>query len=1307
MPTPAEINFDQYAAFRGESASEMVSRVEFQIIRASFVAVPNGVDSPFKDVLEELERRTAGGEDVFINGYKVDFESFGQDPNFKAANFIIHSGTDSQSVKDVAFLHLVRNILIDYTKTYDDIVENAENYVKVTDAKNAFHKDDTYFAGNAHNVKWVSLDGKEEYIFHETNEGWELVTDPVNQGSYNFIPSTESGSGHIALDVLTWEFFGNFVTDPSNEGDRSAIADPFEPTLLIVSTPVYGADETNDTLFVLNPVALPEYQYKFYGGSGNDTIISAQFADVVNGGDGVDAVAYWDSTSGVTVNLRLGFAFDGYGSRPDEGIDADNSTDKFEVLLSIENVFGSSYSDIIVGSDFDNALSGRGGIDHLYGGNGQDHLQGGGDNDWLQGGSGNDRLDGATGEDTAIYLGDYDDYTTTKAADGTITVVSGNVLELGTDILTDIEVIRFRDFEIQTSLIPVTVDPETPDAGVYHPGTAENDQIWGASGDDNLFGAGGDDQLIGSGGNDYLDGGEGTDSLYGGTGNDTLASWTGDDSINGGDGNDAIYGWSGNDRLKGDIGNDTILGESGSDVIFGGAGNDIIYGDGNENLYGAGAADIMYGGAGDDTLYGGETGTDIAVYLGEFDDYLITKAADGTVSIVSGNSTELGLDILSGIEVIRFQNFEIQTNLIPINPEPGTPVFGVRHEGNSGNEYIVGTSVQDTLFGLMGNDTIFGGDGNDLLYGGWGGRGESIGVDADSVFGGAGDDWLLSVGGNDTLLSGIGNDTIGITDSLDILNIDGGSGWDVLDIERMHLGADQLIFLSATSGSSFSDGTSFRNIEALRLFVGAGNDVVVSLSGNDSIYGGSGNDSLTTGAGNDLIDGGIGIDTLVGGLGDDIYFVDGEDVIFEEVSSGADVVNSSATFVLSANIETLLLTGTAAINGTGNSLNNHITGNGSNNTLNGVLGVDTLEGGSGNDTYITNGGDTLLEEENDGTDTVKSSVSIGLANNVENLILTGGVAVTGLGNSLNNTITGNGLNNTLNGGTGIDTLKGGLGDDTYVTDGSDIISEAASAGNDRVNSSASYTLSANVERLFLTGTAAINGTGNSLANHITGNAANNTLNGGTGIDTLVGGLGDDTYVTDGADVLSEAALGGLDTVRSSVNYTLGANIENLLLTGTTALKGTGNSLNNRISGNAEDNTISGGTGADTLLGGTGSDSITGGADRDFLYGGVDTVRDVFIFNSVTESASGATRDIVYNFVSGTDDLKLNVIDANSLLVGDQAFGFNGTSAKANSLWFVDVGTDIIVRGDTSGDSVYDFEIRIMNINTVVAGDFIL
>ncbi len=291
--------------------------------------------------------------------------------------------------------------------------------------------------------------------------------------------------------------------------------------------------------------------------------------------------------------------------------------------------------------------------------------------------------------------------------------------------------------------------------------------------------------------------------------------------------------------------------------------------------------------------------------------------------------------------------------------------------------------------------------------------------------------------------------------------------------------------------------------------------------------------------------------------------------------------------------------------------NDTLKGKNGDDYLDGGTGNDLMEGGKGNDTYIVDSlgfyglGDRVVEKYNQGIDTVQASVSYTLGNNVENLTLTGFSAINGTGNFLNNVITGNSANNRLDGGLGSDTLSGGLGNDTYVVDSSfDRVQESNFQGTDTVESSVSYTLGDNVENLTLTGFSAINGTGNSLNNVITGNSANNRLDGGLGSDTLSGGFGNDTYVVESSfDRVQESNFQGTDTVESSVSYTLGDNVENLTLTGFSAINGTGNSLNNVITGNSANNRLDGGSGNDTIDGGSGNDTLIGGDGNDSLIGG--------------------------------------------------------------------------------------------------------
>ena len=139
-------------------------------------------------------------------------------------------------------------------------------------------------------------------------------------------------------------------------------------------------------------------------------------------------------------------------------------------------------------------------------------------------------------------------------------------------------------------------------------------------------------------------------------------------------------------------------------------------------------------------------------------------------------------------------------------------------------------------------------------------------------------------------------------------------------------------------------------------------------------------------------------------------------------------------------------------------------------------------------------------------------------------------------------------------------MAGGAGDDVYVVDStSDVVTENESEGTDLIQASVSYTASANVENLTLTGSSDLNATGNTLGNALTGNSGANSIDGGEGDDTMAGGAGDDVYVVDStSDFVIENESEGTDLIQASVSYTASTNVENLTLTGSSDLNATGN-----------------------------------------------------------------------------------------------------------------------------------------------------
>ncbi len=427
---------------------------------------------------------------------------------------------------------------------------------------------------------------------------------------------------------------------------------------------------------------------------------------------------------------------------------------------------------------------------------------------------------------------------------------------------------------------------------------------------------------------------------------------------------------------------------------------------------------------------------------------------------------------------------------------------------------------------------------------------------------------------------------------------------------------------------------------------------IIGTAANEALTGTTAADVIYGQAGNDTLTGGLGADTMYGGLGNDTFYVDNAaDVVVEYAGQGTDWVFSTASYTLSTNVEHLVLQGTA-VTGTGNTLANQLLGNASGNNLLGMAGNDSIWGAGGNDT--------------------------------------------------------------IDGGTGSDVMYGGVGDDQYFVDATtDQVVENAGAGTDRVFSAlSSYTLSANVENLFLM-TGALTGTGNELNNRLTGNGGNktlyglggnDTLDGSLGSDTLIGGLGNDLYYVDSAtDVLVESAGQGSDTVVSNIaSYVLGSNLDNLILN-TGAVTGVGNALNNMVHGNTLNNLLMGSSGADTLLGSTGNDT---------LYGG--TGADQFVFNTALNAATNA--DTVADFGAG-DKLALyrgvfGSLGATTTLSATQFFsgaGLTGSTAAsqgAGIYYNTSTGT-LYYDADGFGGAASTAFAKVTGIPALTSADFLV
>ncbi|MBF7686568.1 hypothetical protein I2F17_12140, partial [Acinetobacter sp. B10A] len=633
---------------------------------------------------------------------------------------------------------------------------------------------------------------------------------------------------------------------------------------------------------------------------------------------------------------------------------------------------------------------------------------------------------------------------------------------------------------------------------------------------------------------------------------------------------------------------------------------------------------------------------------------------------------------------------------------------------------ISGTSSADLLLGSKHNDVLNGGRGNDTLYGG-------AGNDTYVFELGGGHDTIIETHGSTdtdvlTFGEGISFGDLNITVNDRDLLIRHVNGYDSITIQNWFNKVNSQAY--RLDALIFADGTRF-DLSHLQIGTDAQDQLIGiqdSQSNQDILVGGSSDDELIGHEGNDWLDGGTGADTMRGGAGNDSYIVDNaNDIVIENEGEGIDTIGARISTVLPDHVENLTLIGTDDLTGSGNELNNIIFGNRGNNTLNGFAGNDTLigntgndildggvgndtmRGGRGNDTYIVDSvGDKVIEQSNQGNDTVKSSIDYTLGDHVENLTLTGTNSLNGTGNQLDNLLVGNNASNTLygldgndwlDGGAGADTLIGGTGNDTYVVDHfGDMVIENEGEGTDTVRSSISYSLVEHVENLTLTGSKNLMGTGNELDNIIIGNNASNvlyglegndTLDGGLGADILFGGTGNDTYIVDNKnDMVIENEDEGTDTVRSSISYTLGDYVENLVLTGGANINATGNALNNVIIGNDAANILNGGLGADRLEGGYGDDTYqidTEDTIVERVGAGTDTVIAAFDYTlgdnlenlTLTGQAIYGTGNALDNVLTGNE--QNNVLKG---LEGDDTYVVQ--NADDQTIESVNAGTDKVL-----------------------------
>jgi len=900
--------------------------------------------------------------------------------------------------------------------------------------------------------------------------------------------------------------------------------------------------------------------------------------------------------------------------------------DRIDGLGADDLITGGTGSDVIDGGDGADIVDGGEGFDLVLGGEGDDFVLGEDGADFLDGGEGADALMGGAGDDS--YVVDPTD------------TVSENPDEGYDFVEADFSCTLEANFEE----LNLAGDEE----GLVGTGNDEANAISANEAGSTLLGMGGDDVLLGHFGNDTLDGGAGIDVMEGSDGDDLYVV---DDS------SDLVVEqdfWFSSEVIT--QGHDTVESSVSFDLPK------FV-----EELFLTGDAEIDGGGNSEQNFLSGNDAANVLVstVLDGKNDNLVSEF--GLIFLDFPGAFPTGADERVWDRALRryFENEITSDQLQSIGERISVDArWGDVLEGNGGN---------DRLIGGWDHDQLYGGEGDDLLLGSGG---------ADYMEGGAGDD-IYVVDGDFSFGFGYGNSASisyqdDSSDELFEYEYQGTDAvWANVDwaLDKNFENLLLIDFSVAIEGVTPGDGLIALHLSPI---VGEGNELANEITGNsraNELYGYEGDDTLRGGRGADRLDGGDGADVMRGGVHDDTYWVDdaGDQVIetgngftfngFDADPDGfADWVISSIDYTLGEFVENLELNGEDAFAGTGNALGNIILGSDNDNVLAGLGGDDSIDGragddfmtgGEGDDTYFVDSlGDTTAESFDEGHDTVYSTQSTTLGDNLEDLYLLGTDDLEGIGNAVDNLIVGNDGSNLLQGLGGDDTVEGGWGGDRIEGgEGAD----ALSGGGD--------------------------------GDELYGGEGSDSLDGGEGADYLEGGAGDESYfVDDDFDEVLENFGEGTDSVFERVfSYQTPDNVENATILGDFQddpdfAELFGNTLDNSLTGSDGHNHIDDFAGGhDTVDGRAGSDSLHGQAGNDILYGGDDATRiesDHFRFDK---------DDGVWRETDSEDDdaveLELEVLaDNHDFIAGGEGVDDIDDGSGNDSLQG-DAGNDVLYGGD--------------------------
>lgn len=815
-------------------------------------------------------------------------------------------------------------------------------------------------------------------------------------------------------------------------------------------------------------------------------------------------------------------------------------------------------------------------------------------------------------------------------------------------------------------------------------------------------------------------------------GDDVLTDTAGNDSINALGGNDRITVTNGRDTVAGGTGNDLLVldyaaATSGVATYNGPSVNANGGFDGgiSENSPQISQRLVAFTGIERFDITTGSGADDITTATG--DDVVRTGAGDDRVNVGSGvNTADGGADVdaisadLSGLAAGATINLGNAVNTGSYGTYSNFEYFGTI-TGSNFDDVLVSTDVAriDTINAGAGNDAITVRNGRDLVDGGTGtdtltldwvtatqGLVVNIAPTANPNGGFDGNysegaaqiaSRLVAYAGIERFVFRLGsaNDTLTIATALD--DADGGSGTDTLSGSFAGGPAVDIDLVS---------GTRFVNFEGFVTVTGSAFDdrfVTTSAQLNETLSLGDGNDSVTLVNGRDSVSGGLGTDTLIINYAAATGAVINDPAFTVNANGGFDggfsegVAQISQRFASFTGIERFIIT-----TGSGNDTISTATGN---DILDGGAGNDRLTGGAGNDTYIVDSSlDVVIEASNEGTDEIRTTLgSMTAGANIENLTYTGASNFIGRGNGLANVITGGvlgdqlfgkGGDDTLNGADGADVLDGGTGSNIVNGgNGDDLI--YTGVGNDMIDGGAGRdTVVFYVANTVFTGSSSNvelfeNLSGGNLTAGL--NAGDNLFGGSIGIDTVDGGGGIDfLYGREGNDVLtggdgSDRLFGMADDDSLS-----------------------GGNDNDYLYGDVGNDALFGGVGNDVIYGENGVDTLTGGAGIDYLHGG--SGADTFVFAAGDSGTIFGTADLIADFSSAQGDrIDLTAIDAVAG-GGDNPFTFIGGAAFGNvagELRYELIGGNTYVMGDTNGDSMADFVIRVDGAVVLTGADFLL